>query len=239
MVPFHNHFVPIPPNPAMLSVFPQPLRNVDAQGELFRDARRCCQPAKPLLHVGWHQVTFSITMMTIAMKITMTMIRYRKHEVTIELVSKQEKTKLLKVIMGFKLTMGDFISTSYLVNLIVDPLTTSLRLEGAKEARKVLGEHLERMVEKSHRILADRGELDMVPPPVLNTENKVERPASKGVAKKKKGGNGSKAADEKRIGDLATKTAPPPASLPECPVCLQEMKPGDKIFQVFGFMVWH
>ena len=165
------------------------------------------------------------------MKITMTMIRYRKHEVTIELVSKQEKTKLLKVIMGFKLTMGDFISTSYLVNLIVDPLSTVLRLEGTKEARKVLGEHLERMVEKSHRILADRGELNMVPPPVLNTENKVERPASKGVAKKKKGGNGSKATAEKRIGKLAP-TAPPPASLPECPVCLQEMKPGDKIFQV-------
>ena len=170
-------------------------------------------------------------MMTIAMKITMTMIRYRKHEVTIELVSKQEKTKLLKVIMGFKLTMGDFISTSYLVNLIVDPLSTVLRLEGAKEARKVLGEHLERMVEKSHRILADRGELEMVAPD-------VERPASKEVAKKKKGGNGSKAAAEKRIGELAP-TAPPPASLPECPVCLQEMKPGDKIFQVHGFMVWH
>ena len=162
----------------------------------------------------------------------MTLSRYRKHEVTIELMSKQEKPKVRKVTMGFKLTMGDFISTSYLVNLTVDPSSTSVRLEGTKEARKVLAEHLERMVEKSHRILAERGEVEMVAPDaVSNKETNVERPASKEVGKKTKGGNGSKAAAEKRI-EVAP-TAPPPASLPECPVCLQEMAPGDKIFQVF------
>ena len=108
----------------------------------------------------------------------------------------------------------------------------------------MLAEHLERMVEKSHRILSDRGDLEMVAP-VAKKENNVERPW-KEVAKKmgKKGGAATKAAAEKGVG--ATPSAPPsappgapsaPASLPECPVCLQEMAPGDKIFQVSSSLV--
>ena len=51
---------------------------------------------------------------------------------------------------------------------------------------------------------------------------------------------------EKRVAPRAPPNAPPaappsapstPASLPECPVCLQEMAPGDKIFQVSSSLV--
>ena len=170
------------------------------------------------------------------MMVTFTFIhtRYRKHEMTIELVSKQEKPRVLKVTMGFKITMGEFISTTYPVTLTVDPsgTSTSLRLEGTKEARKVLAEHLERMVEKSHRILADRGDLDLA--------DSVEG-SGKVVAKKvgKKGVNAietsAKAATEKAGGGApSAPSAPlaPSSSLPECPVCLQDMPPGERIFQV-------
>ena len=168
-------------------------------------------------------------------------IRYRKHEMTIELVSKQEKPRVLKVTMGFKITMGEFISTTYPVTLTVDPsgMSTSLRLEGTKEARKVLAEHLERMVEKSHRILADRGDLGLADN-VLNKADNVEG-SGKVVAKKvgKKGVNAietsAKAATEKAGGGAQTApSAPlaPSSSLPECPVCLQDMPPGERIFQV-------
>ena len=169
-------------------------------------------------------------------------LRYRKHGVIIELVSKEEKARVLKVTMGFKITMGDFISTTYLVNLTVDPsgMSTLVRLEGTKEARKVLGEHLERMVEKSHKILAERDELEPANPS-SNEEDIVERMGNLGkeVAKKegKKQGASGKAGAE---GCKAAISGPPPsvppplpAPLPECPVCLQEMAPGDKIFQVF------
>ena len=170
----------------------------------------------------------------------MTTIRYRKHEVTIELmpsvISKQEKQKVLKVTntMGFKITMGDFISTSYLVNLTVDPSSTTVRMEGTKEARKVLAEHLERMVEKSHGILVERGELEMLAP----VSNHVERPDTNEVGKKmgKKGGHGRKGAAP-CAPPSAPPSAPPTASLPECPVCLQEMAPGAKIFQVSSSLV--
>ena len=169
----------------------------------------------------------------------MILTRYRKHEVTIELMSKEEKPRVLKVTMGFKLTMGDFISTTYQVNLTVDPSSTSVRLEGSKEARKVLAEHLERMVEKSHRILAERGELETVAP-VAKKENNVERPWRE-VAKKM-GKKGEVATKAKRVAPSAPPNAPPsapspPASLPECPVCLQEMAPGDRIFQVSSSLV--
>ena len=168
-------------------------------------------------------------------------LRYRKHGVIIELVSKEEKARVLKVTMGFKITMGDFISTTYLVNLTVDPsgMSTLVRLEGTKEARKVLGEHLERMVEKSHKILAERDELELANPS-SNEEDIVERMGNLGkeVAKKagkKQGASGKAGAEGCKVAISGTPSAPPPllAPLPECPVCLQEMAPGDKIFQVF------
>ena len=176
-------------------------------------------------------------------------LRYRKHGVIIELVSKEEKARVLKVTMGFKITMGDFISTTYLVNLTVDPsgMSTLVRLEGTKEARKVLGEHLERMVEKSHKILAERDELELANPS-SNEEDIVERmgnlgkdvakKAGKEVAKKagkNQGASGKAGAEGCKVAISGTPSAPPPllAPLPECPVCLQEIAPGDKIFQVF------
>ena len=239
-VPFHNQFVPIPPSQTMqikVSLRSRQLEDVGAQSQLLRDSRSL---GKTLFHADWHQVIATIAMNKI---ITMTTIRYRKHEVTIELmssvISKQEKQKVLKVTntMGFKITMGDFISTSYLVNLTVDPSSTTVRMEGTKEARKVLAEHLERMVEKSHGILVERGELEMVAP----VSNHVERPDNNEVGKKmgKKGRNGSKGAAEKIVGapPSAPPSAPPTASLPECPVCLQEMAPGAKIFQVSSSLV--
>ena len=168
-------------------------------------------------------------------------LRYRKHGVIIELVSKEEKARVLKVTMGFKITMGDFISTTYLVNLTVDPsgMSTLVRLEGTKEARKALGEHLERMVEKSHKILAERDELELANPS-SNEEDIVERMGNLGkeVAKKagkKQGASGKAGAKGCKVAISGPPSAPPPllAPLPECPVCLQEMAPGDKIFQVF------
>ena len=167
-------------------------------------------------------------------------LRYRKHGVIIELVSKEEKARVLKVTMGFKITMGDFISTTYLVNLTVDPsgMSTLVRLEGTKEARKVLGEHLERMVEKSHKILAERDELELTNPS-SNEEDIVERMGKLEVAKKagkKQGASGKAGAEGCKVAISGPPpSAPPPllAPLPECPVCLQEMAPGDKIFQVF------
>ena len=142
--------------------------------------------------------------------------------------------------MGFKITMGDFISTTYLVNLTVDPsgMSTLVRLEGTKEARKVLGEHLERMVEKSHKILAERDELELTNPS-SNEEDIVERMGKLEVAKKagkKQGASGKAGAEGCKVAISGPPpSAPPPllAPLPECPVCLQEMAPGDKIFQVF------
>ena len=236
-VPFHNQFVPIPPSQAMqikVSLRSRQLEDVGAQSQLLRDSRSL---GKPLLHADRHQVIVTIAMNK---NITMTTIRYRKHEVTIELmssvISKQEKQKVLKVTntMGFKITMGDFISTSYLVNLTVDPSSTTVRMEGTKEARKVLAEHLERMVEKSHGILVERGELEMLAP----VSNHVERPDNNKVGKKigNKGGNGSKGAAP-CAPPSAPPSAPPTASLPECPVCLQEMAPGAKIFQVSSSLV--
>ena len=173
-------------------------------------------------------------------------LRYRKHGVIIELVSKEEKARVLKVTMGFKITMGDFISTTYLVNLTVDPsgMSTLVRLEGTKEARKVLAEHLERMVEKSHKILAERDELELANP-TSNEEDIVERMGNLGKevtkkAGKKQGASGKAGAEGCKVAisgppPSAPPSAPPPllAPLPECPVCLQEMAPGDKIFQVF------
>ena len=170
-------------------------------------------------------------------------LRYRKHGVIIELVSKEEKARVLKVTLGFKITMGDFISTTYQVNLTVDPsgMSTLVRLEGTKEARKVLGEHLERMVEKSHKILAERDELELTNPS-SNEEDIVERMGKLEVAKKagkKQGASGKAGAEGCKVAisgpPSAPPSAPPPllAPLPECPVCLQEMAPGDKIFQVF------
>ena len=169
-------------------------------------------------------------------------LRYRKHGVIIELVSKEEKARVLKVTMGFKITMGDFISTTYLVNLTVDPsgMSTLVRLEGTKEARKVLGEHLERMVEKSHKILAERDELELANPS-SNEEDIVERMGNLGMevakkAGKKQGASGKAGAEGCKVAISGPPpSAPPPllAPLPECPVCLQEMAPGDKIFQVF------
>ena len=168
-------------------------------------------------------------------------LRYRKHGVIIELVSKEEKARVLKVKMGFKITMGDFISTTYLVNLTVDPsgMSTLVRLEGTKEARKVLGEHLERMVEKSHKILAERDELELANPS-SNEEDIVERMGNLGMevakkAGKKQGASGKAGAEGCKVAISGPPSAPPPllAPLPECPVCLQEMAPGDKIFQVF------
>ena len=177
-------------------------------------------------------------------------LRYRKHGVIIELVSKEEKARVLKVTMGFKITMGDFISTTYLVNLTVDPsgMSTLVRLEGTKEARKVLGEHLERMVEKSHKILAERDELELANPSSIEEEDIVERmgnlgkevakKAHKEIAKKagkKQGALGKAGAEGCKVAISGPPSAPPPllAPLPECPVCLQEIAPGDKIFQVF------
>ena len=177
-------------------------------------------------------------------------LRYRKHGVIIELVSKEEKARVLKVTMGFKITMGDFISTTYLVNLTVDPsgMSTLVRLEGTKEARKVLGEHLERMVEKSHKILAERDELELANPSSIEEEDIVERmgnlgkdvakKAGKEVAKKagkNQGASGKAGAEGCKVAISGPPSAPPPllTPLPECPVCLQEMAPGDKIFQVF------
>ena len=169
-------------------------------------------------------------------------LRYRKHGVIIELVSKEEKARVLKVTMGFKITMGDFISTTYLVNLTVDPsgMSTLVRLEGTKEARKVLGEHLERMVEKSHKILAERDELELANP-TSNEDDIVERMGNLGKevtkkAGKKQGASGKAGAEGCKVAISGPPpSAPPPllAPLPECPVCLQEMAPGDKIFQVF------
>ena len=169
-------------------------------------------------------------------------LRYRKHGVIIELVSKEEKARVLKVTMGFKITMGDFISTTYLVNLTVDPsgMSTLVRLEGTKEARKVLAEHLERMVEKSHKILAERDELELANP-TSNEEDIVERMGNLGKevtkkAGKKQGASGKAGAEGCKVAISGPPpSAPPPllAPLPECPVCLQEMAPGDKIFQVF------
>ena len=169
-------------------------------------------------------------------------LRYRKHGVIIELVSKEEKARVLKVTMGFKITMGDFISTTYLVNLTVDPsgMSTLVRLEGTKEARKVLAEHLERMVEKSHKILAERDELELANPS-SNEEDIVERMGNLGKevtkkAGKKQGASGKAGAEGCKVAISGPPpSAPPPllAPLPECPVCLQEMAPGDKIFQVF------
>ena len=164
-------------------------------------------------------------------------------------MSKEEKARVLKVTMGFKITMGDFISTTYLVNLTVDPsgMSTLVRLEGTKEARKVLGEHLERMVEKSHKILAERDELELANPR-SNEEDIVERmgnlgkdvakKAGKEVAKKagkNQGASGKAGAEGCKVAISGLPSAPPPllAPLPECPVCLQEIAPGDKIFQVF------
>ena len=160
-------------------------------------------------------------------------------------MSKEEKARVLKVTMGFKITMGDFISTTYLVNLTVDPsgMSTLVRLEGTKEARKVLGEHLERMVEKSHKILAERDELELANPS-SNEEDIAERMGNLGMevakkAGKKQGASGKAGAEGCKVAISGPPSAPPsappplPAPLPECPVCLQEMAPGDKIFQVF------
>ena len=122
-------------------------------------------------------------------------------------------------------------------------MSTLVRLEGTKEARKVLGEHLERMVEKSHKILAERDELELANPS-SNEEDIVERMGNLGMevtkkAGKKQGASGKAGAEGCKVAisgpPSAPPSAPPPllAPLPECPVCLQEMAPGDKIFQVF------
>ena len=74
-----------------------------------------------------------------------------------------------------------------------------------------------------------------------NEEDIAERMGNLGmeVAKKegkKQGASGKAGAEGCKVAISGPPpSAPPPllASLPECPVCLQEMAPGDKIFQVF------